>query len=273
MPSIESIPAAKLAWATDLHLNFLRPPEMDRFLEAVEELAADALVVTGDISDGPRLGRDLAQLAGAFSGPLFFVLGNHDRYHSSFAEADRIAAEVAAAHAKMRRLDGSQIIQLSRRTALIGMDGWADGLAGEGRSTSVRLNDTVLIRDLAMLPEPLQWEKMQELAEGFAKAAEDALERAMPQFEQVILATHVPPLPEAAWHQGRMSDPDFLPHFSSPTLGKVIRGAAARWPEKKITVLCGHTHGAGMHREANLEVITGGTEYGEPRIDRVLAVS
>ena len=40
----------KLAWATDIHLNFLTTLARRRFLESVKE-QADALVVTGDIAE------------------------------------------------------------------------------------------------------------------------------------------------------------------------------------------------------------------------------
>jgi len=88
----------------------------------------------------------------------------------------------------------------------------------------------------------------------------------------VILLTHVPPLPEATWHEGKTSGPDFLPHFCNAKLGEVIRAACDSHPASKLTVLCGHTHSEGVYREANLTVLTAGAVYGSPRIDRVLAI-
>ena len=47
--------------------------------------------------------------------------------------------------------------------------------------------------------------------------------------------------------------------------------SAAAQPGKKITVLCGHTHGGGqMRARENLEVWTGGALYGAPHLQRVL---
>ena len=48
----------KLAWATDIHLNFLTTLARRRFLESVKE-QADALVVTGDIAESNSLGETL----------------------------------------------------------------------------------------------------------------------------------------------------------------------------------------------------------------------
>ena len=43
--------------------------------------------------------------------------------------------------------------------------------------------------------------------------------------------------------------------------------------DRSLTVLCGHTHGAGETQVlANLLAITGGAEYGRPRVQRVFEV-
>jgi hypothetical protein len=43
------------------------------------------------------------------------------------------------------------------------------------------------------------------------------------------------------------------------------------FPDRRLTVLCGHTHGLGEAQPAaNVIVYTGGARYGEPEIQRVL---
>ena len=113
---------------------------------------------------------------------------------------------------------------------------------------------------------------MRELADGYAKAVAPTLHEAMSRYPHVIVLTHVPPLPEATWYQGQQSDAEYLPHFCNPTLGRVLREACRKFPKTQVTVLCGHTHGEGTHREGNLTVITGGAEYFEPKVDRVILV-
>jgi 3',5'-cyclic-AMP phosphodiesterase len=45
-------------------------------------------------------------------------------------------------------------------------------------------------------------------------------------------------------------------------------------PQSRLLVLCGHTHGNGETRILdNLQVLTGGAEYGRPEIQRVLDVA
>src|ERR1700749_3107431 len=109
------IPVRQLAWATDLHLGFVAPELLDGVIQSFVNAPADALAITGDISDGPHLEHDLSTLAEAVRKPLFVLLGNHDRYHTSFAEAEEAVKRVVSAHPHVHRLTGTEIIQLSAR--------------------------------------------------------------------------------------------------------------------------------------------------------------
>jgi hypothetical protein len=44
----------RVAWLTDIHLNFLDAAERKRFLETVAE-QADAVAVSGDIGESPQI--------------------------------------------------------------------------------------------------------------------------------------------------------------------------------------------------------------------------
>jgi Icc-related predicted phosphoesterase len=266
------IPVRHLAWATDLHLGFLAPNLLDGFLETLAHTAADAIAITGDISDGRYLEHHLSLIAEAVQKPLFVLLGNHDRYHASFAEAERSVKRVTSQYSHIHRLTGREIIKLSSKSALVGVDGWADGESGSGPASPIVLNDMNYIRDLATLRRAAQWRKIAQLSRAFADRLRPTLEIAMESFRNVMLLTHVPPLREATWHEGRISEPDFLPHFCNAPLGEVIRESCARHRAVKLTVLCGHTHSGGLYREGNLTVHTGGAVYGSPRIDRVLTI-
>ena len=93
---------------------------------------------------------------------------------------------------------------------------------------------------------------------------------ALAAHEHVVLLTHVPPFREACWHLGRTSDDDWLPFFTCHAVGEVIRDCLRQHPERRLTVLCGHTHSAGNCRPAeNLEVFTGSAEYGSPIVQQV----
>ena len=73
----------RLAWATDVHLDFLSSTEIDTFADRIAALSPDSVLLSGDISTAPRLDADLERLAGRLERPIFFVLGNHDFYGGS----------------------------------------------------------------------------------------------------------------------------------------------------------------------------------------------
>lgn len=117
------------------------------------------------------------------------------------------------------------------------------------------LNDYVRIRDFIPLAQLPRFEKLGELGDEAAA------------FFEVVLAQ----AKEAAWHEGRTSDDDWLPHFASKAVGDVLVRVMQAHPECRATVLCGHTHGEGEARiTENLLVRTGAATYGEPTLQSVL---
>ena len=108
-----------------------------------------------------------------------------------------------------------------------------------------------------------------------ARTLGDLLARAPPT-EELLVLTHVPPFPEACIYAGEQSEPAWLPWFTCIATGEVLTSYARAHPTTKITVLCGHSHGAGACRpEPNLEVRTGGWPrgvegYGNPIVQATL---
>jgi hypothetical protein len=162
-------------------------------------------------------------------------------------------------------------VTLAPDVALVGVDGWADGRFGDYARSPVMLNDYVLIADLAGLSRGARLARLKQLGDEEALRLEGPLAAALERHRRVIVGTHVPPFKEACWHEGRISDDSFLPHFTCRAVGEVLRRAALANPGRKIRVLCGHTHGAGTAEILpNLKVVTGGAEYGEPRVQGVI---
>ena len=46
----------RLAWTTDLHLNFVSDAGVDQFLEELRDVHADAVLVGGDIGEADTFG-------------------------------------------------------------------------------------------------------------------------------------------------------------------------------------------------------------------------
>jgi UDP-2,3-diacylglucosamine pyrophosphatase LpxH len=261
----------RLAWATDIHLNFLSPEGRHTFYDAFREAGAEAAVITGDIAEAPSLDALLRELGDALDVPVYFVLGNHDFYRGDVASARAVAARLSRAHPRLRYLTGAAPVPLDARTALVGHDGWADGRAGDFARSQVFLNDYLLISDLVTHDATERLARMQRLAREAADALTAVVTEALATHAHVIVATHVPPFREACWHDGKISDDQWAPHFTSVTVGEALRAVMVRHPHRTMEVLCGHTHGAGTTQVLpNLVVRTGGAEYGAPSIAAVL---
>ena len=228
------------------------------------------MVITGDISAGPHRSDQYSELAEHVNKPIYFVLGNHDRYGTTFANTEAVVARVMTRFSHLVRLDGSQVIPLNESVALVGVEGWADGLGGEGPATKARINDFYQILDFATEPEPQVFRAMKERARKYARALKPSLLKALKEYQTTIVATHVPPYEGAAWHEGSPSSGDYQPFFSSPTMGKLIKAAATEHPGKSVLVLCGHTHSPGIYRDGNILVLTAGARYGFPEISQTI---
>jgi predicted MPP superfamily phosphohydrolase len=259
----------KLAWLTDIHLNFVRPDARERFYAEVRQTQCDALLLGGDIAEAPHVAADLRELAREVEKPVYFVLGNHDFYRSSIADVQ--AQMRALSDPNLTWLTNSGVHDLAGTTALIGDDGWADGRLGNYAQSHVFLNDNVLIREFVGLDKWPRLRLMNDLADAAAARIRTKLEDARTRHKHVVLLTHVPPFREAAWHEGRPSDDEWLPHFSSKAVGDAIVEVMQQHPDVQLTVLCGHTHGSGVARILpNVLVKTGGAVYGKPAVQEVL---
>jgi len=263
----------RLAWATDVHLNFLSASGMDAFCEALAQEEPDAVVITGDIAEAPSVESLLSVVAAELKTPIHFVLGNHDYYRGSVPRVRAAVTELCRRSSWLSWLPAAGVTELSRHVALVGVDGWADGRLGDYVRSPVMLNDYVLIAELCGLTRADRLTRLHALGDAEAARLEELLAEALGTYQRVIVATHVPPFKEACWHEGRISNDDWLPHFTCRAVGEVLRRAALAHPDRKIRVLCGHTHGAGMAEILpNLKVMTGGAEYGEPRIQGTLEI-
>jgi len=255
-----------LAWSTDIHLNFVSAAGTEAFLRSGAATGADAFLVGGDIAEAGSLADTLRALDRGLERPVYFVLGNHDFYGGGIEETRAAAEEVCRGSRRLRWLSGSEPVALSDRTGLIGHDGWGDARIGDFEGSGILLNDFLRIRDLVTPDRAERGRLLRALGDQAARQVRPALRAALDRFEEIVFLTHVPPFREACWHEGKISAEDWLPFFTCKALGDELRGSMAARPDRRMTVLCGHTHGAG---EAvilpNLRTVTGGAEYREPR--------
>ncbi len=263
----------KLAWLTDIHLNFLRPAVLKRFLESLAETEMDAFLVGGDIGEAPDVTHFLNELDHHLQRPIYFVLGNHDFYRGSIAGVRDAVQELCSFGGFLRWLPDAGVIPLTEDTCLIGHDGWGDGRLGDYQRSDVLLNDWAFIDEFGGLDR----DKDERLAtlHALGDEAADHFRAVLSQalaFEHILVLTHVPPFREACWHDGKISDDDWLPHFTCKAVGDVLLEFMSA-SDRQMTVLCGHTHGGGEAQILpNLRVLTGSATYGQPVIQRVIEV-
>jgi len=263
----------RLAWTTDIHLNFVDPRRIEALCQDIAARDAEAVLVGGDIGEGPTVKAYLRTLAEHLRRPIHFVLGNHDFYHGSITRVRGEIEDMVEDSLWLSWLPDRGIVEISEETCLVGHDGWADGRLGDYASSRVELNDYWLIEELSGLGADARLKKLNELGNEAAAHFADVLPRALRHFRHVVALTHVPPFREACWHQGRISDDAYLPHFSCRAVGEVLREWMERFPERQMTALCGHTHGSGEAQILpNLRVKTGGAAYGEPEVTEMLVV-
>lgn len=272
----------KLAWTTDIHLNLCYSERRKCFYRKINKMGVDALVITGDISEGNIIVRDMKNMASELNVPVFFVLGNHDYYQSSIKDVRDNMRYHFTCHANVgNQLDdcgafwlGSQpFIELNEKTALVGHDGWYDGGYANWFKSQLVMADYSVITDFRYLTTNLLFERIQELAKESADYVFKAGLMALKDHDHLVIATHVPPWREAATYKGKISDDTWMPHFSSKFMGVAIEELAERAATegKKITVLCGHTHGASVVKvRDNVECHTGCATYRKPKINMVL---
>jgi 3',5'-cyclic AMP phosphodiesterase CpdA len=263
----------RFGWITDIHLNFLEPDELQAYHDLLGKQKLDGLLVSGDIAEAPSVAGFLLGLRRSLGIPIYFVLGNHDYYFSNLEAVHGRIRTFCAESEGITWLSEGDIVVLSDNTALVGHDSWADGRNGNYERSPVLLSDFFLIEDLANISPEDRLLKLNALGDEAARYFEDLLPRVLESFENVILVTHVPPFRETCWYDGKISNDDYLPHFSCKVVGEVLVRTMQRYPRCHLTVLCGHTHGAGVAQILdNLVVKTGGAEYGAPALQEVLLV-
>jgi predicted phosphohydrolase len=258
-----------IRWLTDLHLDHAPPEKMQRLHEALRSGGPDPVILTGDISTASRLTDDLERLADAAETAIYFVLGNHDHYGASVGSVrDRVLA-LTARRPEIAWLPPAGVVTLAPGIALVGVDGWADGRHGNPLTTPLVLNDDKYIRELAEQSSRAgRLAVRRTLADADAARLETLLGRARDGgATRIIVATHVPPFPDALASGQRIAHPHWHPLLVSGATGGVLETFARAHPTIHLDVRAGHSHAAAaVTIHPNLTVRVGGARYGRPTI-------
>ena len=205
-------------------------------------------------------------LGGTLGVPIYFVLGNHDFYGGRISAVRELMRQLTRKDpARWGWLPVAGVVPLSERVGLVGVDGWGDGRVGNYSGSKIELADWRQIEDLKFLDRNTRLARLRTLGDESAETLRKPLAEALGKFSHVIVLTHVPPFKESCWHEGKISDDEWLPWYTCRATGDLLLSAAEKHPDKQISVYCGHTHGDGVAQiRANLVVHTGAAEYGKP---------
>jgi len=267
----------RVAWLTDIHLNFLDYVDRRQFVQSIADASPDAVLIGGDIGESPDVVEHLEEMADVVRRPIYVVLGNHDFYRGSIAETRERVSELAAGSDHLVYLPDADVVELSPTTALVGHDGWGDARLGDYAGSEVLLNDFFLIDELKQWrlgPWELDREMLRQTLEALGDEAAEHFARVLPSAMEshcrVVALTHVPPFRESAWHEGKWSDEAWLPFFACKAVGDCFLDLMRDRPDRELLVLCGHTHGSGETQILeNLRVLTGGARYRHPKVQEI----
>lgn len=257
----------QLVWITDIHANSSEKSAIKRLEEEVRATSASAILIGGDICDGPHTLSFLCDFQKETGKEIFFVLGNHDYYGASIEKIKKTSSDFSTREPNFSYLSAEGVVAFSDKTALVGHDGWADARAGDFLGSTVTLADYELIQELKPLKKEALQKKLQQLGEQAARELLPSLTTAMERYPFVILLTHVPPFEEVCCYHGVRCDANWGPHFVCQAVGKMILKVAKKFQGSELLVLCGHSHSAAEVQIApNVRAVAGEVELGNPVI-------
>ncbi len=263
----------RLAWTTDIHLDHLTEAEISSFGQSLAATGADGILISGDIAQAPTLAESLITLARQVKQPIYFVCGNHDYYYGSIASVRGTLTELTSRSDQLAWLPARESIALSDRTGLVGHGCWNDGRSGSYLGSTVMLTDYLVIAELKGLGPTSRLARLNQLGDEAAAHLAQIVPKALEHRQHVVVLTHAPPFAEACQYEGQMTSDNWLPHLTCQAAGETLRTIMERHPDRRMTVLSGHTHQpATVQILPNLVVKTGHAAYGTPEIQEILEV-
>jgi predicted phosphohydrolase len=175
--------------------------------------------------------------------PIYFVLGNHDIWFSSFEERYQQIRDLCKEYPNLIWMSEADVTALNDEVAIIGTDGWYDAEIGEPKYLKYSL-DQFLIQDIRKLPYlDSKIEKFRSLADISCKQLINKLEKALElDYKTVYILTHMPPWKEATRDESSLLKDFWLPYNTNIRLGNAIEEVMQSRKKRNVVVLSGHTH-------------------------------
>lgn len=268
----------KIFWLSDIHLNHCDLKQRNNFYNELKSKFPTDIFISGDIGTGldfPTYLKEMEKILNPCK--IYFVLGNHDYYNSSFEKSIKEA----------QKTDKNNLIYFHNKSVIIdnklfiGFDGNADGNYGDFFLSNWRIiNDFYLISDFM---------KCNGNAKEIYKILQEQSKRGVNEFEallkseinrtielhlninEVYLITHIIPFStpflRGSIECGYNDSDKMLPIFTSKILGDKLIEVMKNYIDIKLTILCGHSHcEIEMQCTDNIFVKAAPAEYGIPII-------
>lgn len=261
-------------WLTDTHFNFVSRPKLVEFFLYLKSKSPAGIFLTGDISTGPHIVHHLQWMSKIVDVPIYFVLGNHDYYRSSFLETEKAINTLCQRNDNLFYLTNSIPISLNEHVAIIGDDGWYDAGWRDPFTSLVFIWDFFFIKDFRALFHT--YERMELVRQRARKAANHIsydLRKAFKDHSTVYLLTHFPPWPESIDKWGGLVEKFWMPYNSCKVMSDAIQATMEGLPDKNLIVLAGHTHRARVEQIThNIELRVGTAQHNVCKIEDTIFI-
>lgn len=264
----------RYSWLTDVHFDYFTPDLEDRVIVKTTkkclEQNVDGIIVTGDITVGPKLVKTLSIMDHTAQIPILFVLGNHDTWFSSFDATRKQMTELSSISPYLKYVSVTDYVPLTQGACLVGHDGCYDGYVGDPLMSRFFVNDWENTHDYKQVGGMANRGAIVSVARSQARLAAEhvaqSIKRATRYYRSIYVITHVPPFVEACKFGPGPVESDAAPWYCDVTMGTMLRRAADAYKGITFTVLCGHSHTGCTYRVSdNMVCIVGQAEYGTPR--------
>ena len=118
----------KLAWLTDIDLNFIDKDQREKFYQEIVNTHCEVIMISGDIAESNNVVDILQEMALFVKKPICFVLGNHDYYRGTVTTVRAEMINLTKTNQYLCWLPATSVKKLTNEALLIGHDGWADGI-------------------------------------------------------------------------------------------------------------------------------------------------
>lgn len=261
-----------------MHFDSIDDVRVKRELvESVVRQNPDGVFLTGDVSTSTDLIECLSFLEEGLKRPIYYCCGNHDFYYSSIEDLNKKLNDLSKISPYLKHVSSVSHFPITQTSAVVGHEGWYDGLHGDAMGSRFKLNDWQTIHDFRQVGgfsnHGAVVSLSRKLAHGACTHVAAGIKAAVRSHKHVIVVTHVPPFVSACRHGPNPSDADALPWYSSKMMGDTLLAAARAYPRVSFTVLCGHTHTESrVVVEKNLTCHVAGSEYGRPTLQKLVEV-